>query len=61
MRFPLWLSWLLLVGLLVLAWQLHLPEGWPRFVAFGVLVVAFVWLFAVSVKTKSLNDQNGPQ
>ena len=52
MRFPLWLSWFLLIALFVGTWLLKLPEGWPRFVAFGVEVALFVWLFTVSVRRK---------
>jgi len=39
-NYPLYAGFLILADLLVIAWQLHLPEGWPRAVAVVLIMLA---------------------
>ncbi|TGE29744.1 hypothetical protein [Hymenobacter metallicola] len=49
-RLPTIVVFLILVLELVLAWQLRLPEGWPRAVAALVVVLTLVVLYLVTHK-----------
>jgi hypothetical protein len=45
-NYPLYVGFLILVDLVVIAWRLDLPEGWPRAVAFLIIIavgVLMVW------------------
>jgi len=59
--YPLYVAVLILADLFVIAWQLHLPEGWPRAVAVVVVLAAgglMVWL-AKKKESRALNNKAG--
>lgn len=52
MNIPLYAALLILVALFVIAYLLHLPEGWPRFAAFGLITLVGVAMVVVSVRAQ---------
>ena len=53
MNIPLYLALLILVGLFLIAYFLHLPEGWPRAVACGVITLVAVAMVVLSVRSQN--------
>jgi uncharacterized membrane protein YoaK (UPF0700 family) len=49
-KLPTIVVFLILLLELVLAWQLHLPEGWPRFVAAFIVLLTMGLLYLVAHK-----------
>ena len=53
MNIPLYAAVLILAALILIAYLLHLPEGWPRAVAFGVITLVGIAMVVVSVRNQS--------
>lgn len=47
-KLPTIVFFLVLFSLFLAAYQLHLHEGWPRFAAFGVILLAGVGMYWAS-------------